>query len=141
MALAHRLGAELITGVYSSPYPRALQTIAPLATALEVPVTVVPDLRERLLAPGPLPDWLEHCRRGWEDFDRALPGGESSRTAQRRVGAALSLLAAKHPDETIAVASHGNLIALALNAQDPRIGFEFWRSMPMPAVYPVDLPE
>jgi 2,3-bisphosphoglycerate-dependent phosphoglycerate mutase len=140
MALADRLRTEPIAGLYSSPYPRALQTIEPLAAALAVPVTVVPDLRERLLHPGPLPDWLEHCRRGWGDFDLALPGGESSRTAQRRVGAALSLLAAQHPGETIAVASHGNLIALALDAQDPGVGFDFWRSMPMPAVYPVDLP-
>jgi 2,3-bisphosphoglycerate-dependent phosphoglycerate mutase len=140
MALADTLRTEPIAGVYSSPYPRALQTVEPLAAALGVTVTLVPDLCERLLAPGPLPDWLEHCHRGWNDFDYALPGGETSRTAQRRMASALSLLAAKHPGETIAVASHGNLIALALNARDPEVDFDFWRSMPMPAVYPIDLP-
>lgn len=140
MALADRLRTEPIAGVYSSPYPRALQTVEPLAATLGVAVTVLPDLRERLLAPGPLPDWLEHCRLGWSNFDYALPGGESSRAAQRRVDETLALLASRHRDETIAVGSHGNLIALALNARDPKVGFDFWRSMPMPAVYPINLP-
>jgi 2,3-bisphosphoglycerate-dependent phosphoglycerate mutase len=48
---------------------------------------------------------------------------------------ALDRIAADHPGRTVAVASHGNLIALALHRHDPSIGFEFWRSMPMPAVY------
>lgn len=95
----------------------------PLATAFGVTITVLHDRRERLLAPGPLPDWLEHCRRGWGDFDYA----------------ALALLASRRPKETIVVSSHGNLIALALNARDPEVGFEFWKAMPMPAVYPIDL--
>jgi 2,3-bisphosphoglycerate-dependent phosphoglycerate mutase len=103
-------------------------------------VRVREDLRERLLSPGHLDDWEEHCRRGWRDFDARLPGGESSRTAQRRVGEALDRIAADHRGQTVAVASHGNLIALALHRHDPSIGFEFWRSMPMPAVYPLDLP-
>jgi 2,3-bisphosphoglycerate-dependent phosphoglycerate mutase len=109
--------------------------VAPLAAALGLTVGIVDDLRERLLSPGDLPDWEEHCRRGWADFAYALPGGESSHEAQVRVGAALDLLAERHRGETIAVASHGNLIALALQIEDPAVGFEFWRVMPMPAVY------
>jgi len=35
----------------------------------------------------------------------------------------------------VAVSSHGNLIALALAADDPSVGFDFWRGMPMPAIY------
>ena len=103
-------------------------------------VEIVPDLRERLLSPGGVPGWEAHVRRGWSDLDYALPGGESSRAVQVRVGAALHELAAGHQGATIAAASHGNLIALALRAHDPTIGFDFWRAMPMPAVYPLDLP-
>jgi 2,3-bisphosphoglycerate-dependent phosphoglycerate mutase len=114
--------------------------VEPLAAALGVDVAIVSDLRERLLSAGATPDWETHVRRGWSDLDHALPGGESSRGAQARVGAVLRDLAARHPDATIAAASHGNLIALALHAHDPSIGFDFWRAMPMPAVYPIDLP-
>ena len=139
-ALAKRLRTEPVAAVYSSPYPRAVQTVEPLAGALGVAIEIVADLRERLLAPGPLPDWLEHCRRSWDDFDHALPGGESSRAAQGRIDVTLALLASRHREETIAVASHGNLIALALHLRDPTIGFGFWRAMPIPAVYPIELP-
>ena len=100
---------------------------------------IVPDLRERLLSPADAPDWEAHVRRGWSDFEYALAGGESSRAAQARVGAILNRLAARHPDATIAAASHGNLIALALHAYDRSIGFDFWRAMPMPAVYSLDV--
>ncbi len=139
--LACQLAAEPIAAVYSSPYPRARQTVEPLAAALGMDVEVVPDLRERLLSPGAVPGWEAHVRQGWSDLGYALPGGESSRAAQARFGAALDELAGRHPGETIAAASHGNVIALVLHARDPSIGFDFWRAMPMPAVYPLDVPD
>ena len=33
------------------------------------------------------------------------------------------------------LASHGNLIALALHALMPGVDYEFWESIPMPAVF------
>jgi broad specificity phosphatase PhoE len=137
-ALVAELVGEPIAALYSSPYPRAVQTIEPLAAARGLDVTIVPDLRERLLSTGDLPDWEEHCRRSFGDFEYAPAGGESSAAAQARAETALAALAGVHPAQTIAVASHGNLIALMLHARDPSIGFAFWRAMPMPAVYRVD---
>lgn len=101
-------------------------------------MTIVADLRERLLAPGDLPDWEEHCRRSFGDFGYALAGGESSAAAQARAEAALATIARLHPGQTIAVASHGNLIALMLHARDPSVGYAFWRAMPMPALYAIE---
>jgi len=121
--------------VYSSPYPRALQTALAIAEVHRLEVQVVDDLRERLLSPRPLDDWYAQVRRTWDDFDHALPEGESSRTAQERVNRVLGELAARHPGETIVAASHGNLIALALAHRDATVGFEFWDAMPMPALY------
>jgi 2,3-bisphosphoglycerate-dependent phosphoglycerate mutase len=136
---ARRLAAELagagIAAVYSSPYPRAVQTVEPLAAALGLDIAILDDLRERLLSPEALPDWEDRCRASWADPDHALPGGESGAIAQTRVLRVLGEIATRHRGETVAVASHGNLIALALAANDPSIGFDFWRSMPMPAVY------
>ena len=93
------------------------------------------DLRERLLSPGVLDDWLGALRRSFADPDYALPGGESSRQAGERVGALLARVAGRHRGQTVVCASHGNLLALALRQRDPAVGVEFWRSMPMPAVY------
>jgi 2,3-bisphosphoglycerate-dependent phosphoglycerate mutase len=137
-ALARRLAGEPIAAVYSSPYPRAQETAAPLAAALGLQVAVIGDLRERVLSAAGRPDWLDHVRRSFADPDYALGGGESSRAAQRRVAGVLHELADRHPGQTVAAASHGNLIALALQLDDPSVGFEFWQAMPMPAVYPVE---
>lgn len=137
-ALVERLVPMGITAVYASPYPRARQTVEPLAERLGQPVTIVPDLRERLLGTGPLPDWLVHVERSWADFSYALDGGESSAAAQDRVWRVLEPLSQRHREEFAVVASHGNLIALALHrVEGARVDFEFWRSMPMPAVYAV----
>jgi 2,3-bisphosphoglycerate-dependent phosphoglycerate mutase len=125
--------------VYSSPYPRALQTAEPIAERHGHRVETVDDLRERLLTPHPLGEWYAEVRRTWDDLDYALPGGESSRTAQIRAVGVLSGLAERHPDATIAAVSHGNLIALALHAHDPAVGFELWDAMPMPALYEIEV--
>ncbi len=139
---ARRLAADLagvgITAVYSSPYPRAVQTVEPLAAALGLDIAVIDDLRERLLSPDPLPDWEEHCRSSWAEPGYAPAGGESGAVAQARVVRAIGEIAARHRGETVAVASHGNLIALALAADEPAVGYDFWRAMPMPAVYRLD---
>ena len=86
-ALAAELSAEPIAAIYSSPYPRARETVEPLASTVGLPVAVLDDLRERLLSPGVLDDWLGALRRSFADPDYALPGGESSRQAGERVGA------------------------------------------------------
>src|SRR5690348_16887043 len=64
-ALAESMRAHRIDAVYCSPYPRALETVAPIATLFGLDLEVVNDLRERLLTPSALPDWREHLRRAW----------------------------------------------------------------------------
>jgi 2,3-bisphosphoglycerate-dependent phosphoglycerate mutase len=137
LALVEQLQHEPIAHVYASPYPRALETVRPLARARGLEPNVIDDLRERLLCAEPLADWLDHVRRSFAEPDYAPPGGESSRVAQQRVAGVLAQLATRHPTETIAVGSHGNLIALALQLDDPAVGFDVWQAMPMPAVYAI----
>ncbi|HEV2170699.1 MAG TPA: histidine phosphatase family protein [Candidatus Binatus sp.] len=125
-----------IDAAYSSPYLRARQTIEPIARARGIAIDTIDDLRERMLSAGELPDWRAHLKRSWEDFDYAPPGGESGRVAQARVIRVLDTIAMRHASGTVIVASHGNLIALALHACMPEIvDYEFWESIPMPAVF------
>jgi broad specificity phosphatase PhoE len=134
--LADELADEAVAAVYSSPYPRAVQTVEPLARRLGLEISLVDDLRERLLSLGALPDWREQLHRSWTDFGFAMEDGESSAEAQRRVNKVLATLRGRHPGGRIVVASHGNLIALALHAIAPdQVNFEFWGAMPTPAVY------
>lgn len=136
---AHQLGAQhtstRIDAAYSSPYLRARQTIEPIAHARGLAIATIEDLRERMLSATELPDWRTHLKRSWEDFDYAAPGGESGRIAQARIVRVLNTIASRHSAGTVIVASHGNLIALALHAIMPGVDYEFWESIPMPAVF------
>src|SRR5208282_5200899 len=131
--LAELRAATRIDAAYSSPYLRARQTIEPIAQARGLAITTIDDLRERTLSGVELPDWRAHFRRSWEDFDYAPAGGESGRIAQARVVRVLDTIASRHPSGTVILASHGNLIALALHAFMAGVDYEFWESIPMPA--------
>src|ERR1700735_2306444 len=133
--LCDTLASMRIDGAYSSPYLRARETIEPIAQARGLSIETVEDLRERLLSPVDLPDWRAHLKRSWSDFDYAPPGGETSREAQARVVRVLDMVAARHAGGIVILASHGNLIALALNAFMPSVDYTFWESIPMPAVF------
>jgi 2,3-bisphosphoglycerate-dependent phosphoglycerate mutase len=134
--LVESLASTRIDAAYSSPYIRARQTIEPIAKARGLTIETIDDLRERVLKPGDLPDWRVHLQRSWKDFDYALPGGESGRVAQSRVVRVLDDIRGRRARGGIAMlASHGNLIALALNAMMPNIDYTFWESIPMPAVF------
>jgi 2,3-bisphosphoglycerate-dependent phosphoglycerate mutase len=117
--LADELSAEAVAAIYSSPYPRAVQTVEPLARRLGAEISLVDDLRERLLSLRALPDWRERLQLSWKDFGYALEDGESSAEAQRRVTDVLATLRRRHLGTRIVVASHGNLIALGLHAIVP----------------------
>ncbi|MFZ1887362.1 MAG: histidine phosphatase family protein [Candidatus Binataceae bacterium] len=136
--LAETLAAEAPVAIYSSPYLRARQTVAPLARLRGLVIEEIADLRERLLSVDALPNWREELRRSWSDFAYAAPGGESGAGAQMRALAALEQIRQRHRIGTVVAASHGNLIALALNAFVPSIGFDFWAAIPMPAVYRIE---
>src|SRR5580692_4260809 len=124
-----------IDAAYSSPYLRARQTIEPIARARGLAIATIEDLRERMLSLAELPDWKTHLKRTWEDFDYAPPGGETGRIAQARVVRVLDAIAWRHSAGTVIVASHGNLIALALHAFMPNVDYKFWESIPTPAVF------
>ena len=124
-----------IDAAYSSPYLRARQTIEPIARARGLAIATIEDLRERMLSLAELPDWRSHLQRSWEDFDYAPPGGETGRDAQARIVRVLDTIASRHSAGTVILASHGNLIALALHALMPNVDYKFWESIPMPAVF------
>lgn len=116
-----RLG---ISRLYSSPYLRCIKTVEPFAKAHGLKISEDAGLRERKIAPGWMLDFTSVWKNSWSDFSFALEGCEDSYTCQRRIVAAVKQLVSDHPGETIAVSSHGNAIALYLNACDPAFGVE-----------------
>jgi 2,3-bisphosphoglycerate-dependent phosphoglycerate mutase len=137
-ALVDRLAGRRIDAVYSSPYRRAVATVRPLARARDLTIRTDDRLRERRLTDQWLDDHRAAVRRVWTDFDLALPGGESSAAAQKRVVAAITDLQTHHGGEgRVLVSSHGNAIGLYLNHLSSGFRFEDWSEMQTPDLYAV----
>lgn len=138
LRLADQLAECGIERIVTSPYARAVQSIAPLAQRLGLPLIADERLIERALSAAPLDEWQAALQATFEDLDRCYAGGESSRTAMRRAVALLNEIAA-HPAQISAVVTHGNLMALLLKHFDPAIGFAFWQQLANPDLYRVTL--
>jgi probable phosphomutase (TIGR03848 family) len=121
-ALAERLASAPIAAIATSPLERARET----AEAIAAPLMLVPEVCEGL---GEIDfgDWtglgfaeLEGLA-AWKAFNASHaavrpPGGESRVAVQARVVGALEDLRARHPDATVAVVSHGDVIKAAIAA-------------------------
>jgi 2,3-bisphosphoglycerate-dependent phosphoglycerate mutase len=134
--LAVELDPYHFDAVYSSPYPRSVQTVAPTAARRSLEVQLLDDLRERRLVAKPTDAWADLMARAWADPDFAAPGAETGREAQRRGMRSLDLLRARHAQGgRLLVGSHGNLISLILQSLEPGVGHAFHQAMPNPAVF------
>ena len=133
--LPARLAPLGIDHVVSSPFVRAVETVRPFCQAAGVELQIDRDLRERRLSGRWIRDFEGTLRKTWEDFDFALPGGESSRACQERVAGCVSRLATAVPGQSLLVSSHGNAIALFLNSLDPAFGWPEWQAMGNPDLF------
>jgi broad specificity phosphatase PhoE len=119
-AQAGRLAAENIEAVYASPMQRTRETAEIFADRLGLPIRY----REAVIEidygewTGLTFDQIRQDER-WQMWSRsrgiaAVPGGESWRQVQERVVGALFDLRQAHPEGSIAIVSHGDVIRAAL---------------------------
>jgi 2,3-bisphosphoglycerate-dependent phosphoglycerate mutase len=83
--LADFLVVRGIETIISSPFVRTIRSIQPLAQRLNLEIKIDDRLAERVLGSENLPDWMDHLHISFNDLDRCLPGGESSREAMNRI--------------------------------------------------------
>lgn len=124
-----------IGAIYSSPFQRARQTIAPLATRLELPVHIAPELQERRLGNSSPEGFFDAVEATWQNPSFAFPEGESNAAAQRRGLAVMQRLQQQYRAQHIVLSTHGNLLALIMQGFDPTVDFAFWKSLAMPDIY------
>lgn len=120
--LAERSSRTAVDAIYVTTLRRTAETAAPLAKALGLEPMVEPDLREVFLG-----DWegglyrlkvmqgdpislrmLEEER--WD----VIPGAERDEDFAARVRAGINRIGSKHPDQTVAVFTHGGVIGRAV---------------------------
>ena len=119
-ALADTLATQPITAIYSSPLERCRETAQPTADALGLPIQIYEHVLEAdygewqgqsLKELAKLPAW--HAVQ-YHPSSFTFPGGESMRNMQQRAVTGLELLHAQHPNQTVAVFSHADIIRLTL---------------------------
>lgn len=123
-----------ISKIVSSTYKRAVDSAAPLATKLALPLHTDERLIERVLSDPPVVNWRNHLRASFINPDFALPGGESNTEAMARGRAAVDVAvsgAASH----IAIVTHGNLLTLILHRLTGRGDFTTWEKLTTPDVF------
>jgi probable phosphoglycerate mutase len=116
-AAAARLADQAIDAIYVTSLRRTVETAAPLVARLGLEPTVAADLREvhlgdweggfraRIAAGGP-----EVATMFAEERWDAIPGAEPAAAFAARVRGAVEAIAAAHPDERVAVFTHGGVI-------------------------------
>jgi len=131
--LADLLSSYRVERVFSSPFARATESIRPLCNRAKLPLETDDRLVERVLSGQPVADWRDHLRRSFDDLDYRLEGGESARAAQARGTAAVRSALAS--GARCVLVTHGNLLALILNAIDASVGFDVWSSLSNPDAF------
>ena len=116
--LARRLAHVQLDAIFSSPQPRARETARPLAAAKGLPVTILDEFDEIAfgvwegltfaeLEAGHAALWHEWIHRR---STVRVPGGESFPAVRDRAMAGLRRLCDEHPQGTVLVVSHGDVI-------------------------------
>ena len=118
--LAVRISRAGISAIYSSPLERTMETAHALAARFGLEVTQLPALGEVHFGDwtGRTFDELDRIRE-WRLFNSFRsstrpPGGELMLEVQRRIVSQLTELRQRHPHQTIAVLSHGDVIRAAV---------------------------
>jgi probable phosphoglycerate mutase len=131
--VCERLVSEAVDAIYVSSLRRTWQTAAPLVRSLGIEPEVEPDLREVFLGEweggllrkkmaemGPLARRVLDEQR-WE----IVPGAESAATFSGRVRHGLERIAAAHPDQRVALFTHGGVIGELLAQASGSAPFAF----------------
>ena len=118
--LAERLSRLPVAAIYSSPLERTLETAEPIAKLLGREVVSREELLEIEFGEwtgkdfgelDPLPEF--RCFNEFRSYS-PVPGGEFMLQAQLRMVLGLDALRRLHPDECVAVVSHGDMIRAAI---------------------------
>jgi broad specificity phosphatase PhoE len=117
---AERLAGANIAAIYASPMERAQETAEIIGRHLDLPVTVRDDLSELDFGEwtGLTFDAIRKDARWqvWAAYRSVacIPGGETMREVQRRVVEAMMEMRETHPDDSIVMVSHGDVLRAAL---------------------------
>lgn len=110
--------------VLSSPYVRAVDTVADFAKNAGLNIETINDFKERKVDSVWVEDFKGFCRQQWSDFDFKLSDGESLNEVQKRNINALNGVLERYDGKNIVVGSHGTALSTIINYYDNSFNYE-----------------
>jgi 2,3-bisphosphoglycerate-dependent phosphoglycerate mutase len=112
-----------IDAALSSPYKRAVDTIADFAESVNLEIEIIDDFRERKIGNEWIDDFNTFSRKQWENFDYKLTDGESLNEVQSRNIRALGEVLTGFKGKNVVIGSHGTALSTVINYYDKTFGF------------------
>lgn len=109
--------------ILSSPYKRAVDTIAGFAGLVNLEIGIIKDFRERKIDSGWIADFNTFCKKQWENFNYKLSGGETLEEVQSRNIRALNCVLETFSGKNIVIGSHGTALSTVINYYDKTFGY------------------
>ena len=111
--------------VLSSPFKRAIDTIADFAEKSNLPIHIIEDFRERKSDSDWVrgTDYFPFIERQWQDFNYKLSDGEHLHEVQKRNITALNLALKEYSNKNIVIGTHGMALSTIINFYDNSYGF------------------
>jgi|SRR5688500_14601635 len=144
-ALAEKLREHQPAAIISSEEPKAKETAELVAQHLDVAWRTFPGLHEHDRRGVPhmrSGEFISHVELMLRKRDQRVLGHESADEALARFRGALRDVLSQHPDETIAVVSHGTVIAMYVaDHSEDHTAFALWRQLGLPSLVVMSRPE
>jgi 2,3-bisphosphoglycerate-dependent phosphoglycerate mutase len=126
------LEGEQVDAAFSSPYQRAIDTIADYTKRHNMLIQPLEGFCEWQRHEDINVSFEELCRRHWADFDYRYLGGESLREVQQRNVAALRRVLALCKDKNVIIGTHGMALSTIICFYEPSFGFaDFSHLLPL----------
>jgi broad specificity phosphatase PhoE len=130
--------------IISSTEPKAIETAELVAARLGVLHRTAPDLYEHDRSNVPhmrSSEFISAMELFFRKPDDLVLGRETARQAEQRFTRAVQDVLQRHPNQDVAIVSHGTVIALMLARHADRTAFQLWRELGLPSFAVIRLPE
>lgn len=116
---------------FSSPYKRAVDTIAEFTDRKSIEIQIVDDFREHETISDNYcdADYFPFIQQYWENKSYQVAGDESIEKLQKRNICALKKILKEYKNSNIIIATHGMALSSILNYYDETYGYQNFLSM------------
>ncbi|MCB9461822.1 MAG: histidine phosphatase family protein [Anaerolineaceae bacterium] len=143
--LANSVEKYKLSKIFAGTEPKMQQTGQGLASKLDIPVEIAPDLHETLRDTAPYFEDVDQFRAAikaaMDEPEGLLYGEETFDDAYTRFNECVRELTVTNPNQSIGVVTGGTVLALFIHRKSGLDTYKVWRSLTMPCYAVFTLPD